>query len=244
MNNQKGFSLTEIITTLAVAAIIMGVGSVQYGKYVKKTDISNLCDKATLFAVGVRNCIVSSGGWEVKRFSQGTETCKPGESEPCIKMTPCKATDTAGLKKKLNFICPVKDDPKTGEGCSAVATPDYYCLNMKKDKVQVIVHLDVDSKDYKVYSGEPATFETVTPATCVKSPSYGISKDEFCGTATGTTTGTTPGQTSGTTQGQTSGTTAGQTTTGKTSGADPLGGNQPGTTDGDPLGGNQPGTTD
>ena len=196
IKNQKGLSLTEICVALCLVGIVGGIGLVSFQKTMSKADISNLCDKVTLFAVGVRNCIMASGGWEVKRYSQAGEDCA-GKPDPCIKMTPCKATTTAELKKKLSFICPAKDDSSTGEGCSAVATADYYCLNMKKDKAQVIVHFDIDSKDYKVYSGKPATFETVTTATCVETPTYTISKDEFCGTSSAQTTST-PKPTEGT----------------------------------------------
>ncbi len=192
IKNQKGISITEICVALCLVGIVAGVGLASFKKTMSRADMSSLCDSARLFEAGVNNCIKANGGWEVKRYSQtGDPACKTGETEPCQKVKPCKATTSTELKNKLNFNCPAGD-------CSAVATDDYFCLNMKKGKAQVIVHFDIDTREHKVYSGEPATFEAVTTATCIKSPTYTISKDEFCGTETEPTTGqTTTGKTSG-----------------------------------------------
>ena len=212
IKNKNGISITEICVALCLVGIVAGVGLSSFKKTMRGADMSSLCDSARLFAVGAQTCITASGGWQIKKLKPDG-SLPDCATEPTFCIKPCEATSKADLKKKLGFTCPVgiKD-----QNCSAVAAGGQYCLNMKKGKAQVIVHFDIDTREHKVYSGEPATFEAVN---CVKSPTYTISKDEFCGTATGTT------------QGQTSGTTAGQTTTGKTSGSDPLGGNKPGTTD-------------
>ncbi len=174
IKNQKGISITEICVALCLVGIVAGVGLASFKKTMRGADMSSLCDSARLFAVGAQNCMSASGGWKIKKLkSDGTLPADCSTASDCI--TPCKATTKAELKKKLSFNCLAGD-------CSAVATDDYFCLNMKKGKAQVIVHFDIDKRDYKVYSGEPATFEAVTTATCIKSPTYTMSKDEFCGT--------------------------------------------------------------
>ena len=192
MRSNKGLSLTEVCVTLCIAGIIAGVGLNQFGKTMKKSDERNLCDNAKLWTTAVKTCLLrysSMGGWKVDHASAGI-------------IYPCKATNTNELTKKLKFTCPegvtcVGVTDKTDSDANTASS--YYCLNITKGQAQVIVHFDIDTQAYKIYSGKPATLETVNTNSCVASPSYSkfqqdtdsdgntTPKDELCKTREGTT---------------------------------------------------------
>ena len=134
--NKKGYSLTELLVALGLMGILGSIAVVSYNNLILSTTKKTLTDSARLFVSAIDTCVKASGGWEVKRFTSGTETCPTGETNPCIKIKPCKATTQADLKRKLDFTCPPKAT------CSAFEKTDqdqklpknrYYCLSIERE---------------------------------------------------------------------------------------------------------------
>ena len=147
--SKKGFSLIEILVALGILGIMTGIATVSYQGYILDVTKRTLKDSGKLFQVAVNTCIKVNRGWKITRYTRGTEICPVGKTDPCIEITPCKATNTAELKKKLNFTCPA------GATCAVFSrtekdNPDwkYYCLDIRKEvsgkKLQVITRVSYD----------------------------------------------------------------------------------------------------
>ena len=155
MKNNKGFSLTEVVVTCGILAIIGGIGLANFGSYEDPTQKRELLQTAKVFSMRVKNCILnvsSMGGWEIKQGSDNS-------------IFPCKATTEDELKELLGWDCPSEST------CEGVATSGLYCLNIKKEKkgtkYQCIVHFDIESQNEEIYCGTPESFATVR---CVNNP--------------------------------------------------------------------------
>ena len=167
MKNKKGYTLTEILIVLSILGILTGIATVSYRGYILSVNKSNLKQAGIMFATAVNTCIQNNGGWIIHRYTQGTETCPPGKTEPCIVMTPCKADeanntddDTNKLKLKLDFTCPLgaicKTWAKTKQNDNS---KNYYCLSISKEvsgkKLQVITRVAWHNpSDYQVLCNE------------------------------------------------------------------------------------------
>ena len=162
MKNNKGFSLTEVVVTCGILAIIGGIGLANFGSYEDPTQKKELLQSAKIFSMRVKNCILnvsSMGGWKIKQADN-------------TYMYPCKATDKAELKKFLGWDCP---SDSTCEGVMD-AGGKFYCLNIQKEKkgtkYQCIVHFNIDRQNEEIYCGTPTSWEAFTVSSCVSSPTY------------------------------------------------------------------------
>ena len=140
MKNNRGFSLTEVLVTLAILGIVVGIGSVNFGGYNEQTQKQLLYQDARLWVRKVNNCLLnvsSMGGWKVITPDNTT-------------IYPCKASNEPELKKVLDWECPEKTECKT-----EVTGSDLYCLNIKhpEKKYYVFAHFNIQKQTAKVYCG-------------------------------------------------------------------------------------------
>lgn len=175
LKNSLGFSLTEILVTLGLIAIVGSIATVSYRGYdlsIAKKDLKN---SGILFANALQNCITASGGWKINHPSAGDiEPCQAGDETD-------STDDTEDLKKKLNYTCPEGATCKTHarsergqnypSGHSKAGQPRtllwYYCLSIEKEvsgkTIQVFIRFPLHKpSDYEIWCGE------VTPTTIVK----------------------------------------------------------------------------
>ena len=59
MKNNKGFSLTEVVVTCAILAIIGGIGLANFGSYEAPTQKRELLQSAKIFSMSVKNCLLN-----------------------------------------------------------------------------------------------------------------------------------------------------------------------------------------
>ena len=161
--NNKGISLTEVLVTCCIMAIMGSIAVVNFGSSDDPIEKRQLFQSANLWIKQVNNCLLSvssMGGWTTKRFSKGNETCSDGEIEPCQKAKPCKVGGGAHnqnikFKQRLGWNCPVKNQgtSKNQPGCFAHFLKEngdekWYCLAIQKEvkgkKYQVVVHFDIE----------------------------------------------------------------------------------------------------
>ena len=160
MQKQKGFSLTEILVGIGILGIMGSIATVSYRGYILDVTKKTLKDSGTLFQVAVNTCVQGKRGWEIPRYTQGTETCSSGETDPCIKTYPCNATTTEELKKKLNYTCPAGATCRTHvHGNTQESKYRYYCLSIEKEvsgkKLQVIIRVSYDNPSiYQMLCGD------------------------------------------------------------------------------------------
>ena len=189
-----GFSITEILVTIAVLTILAGVGADSYRSYILKTTKTKLNNSAKKFAFAVRSCIKEHGGWEVKRFSKSTESCPAGESEPCQKAYPCKAVKGADsleelknkLIKKLDYTCPVGAVCKAHMHSNTTGADGfkYYCLSLEQavsgQKLQVLVKVPyhAPSKDQKIWCNNVSSYVELKDETCKRSIVWGSNDNQ------------------------------------------------------------------
>ena len=150
MQKQKGFSLTEILVGVGILGIMGSIATVSYRGYILDVTKKTLKDSGTLFQVAVNTCVRGKGGWEIKRYRQSTDqACPSGETDPCIKTYPCKATTTEELKKKLNYTCPAKATCSTYEKIDTAERHRYYCLSIEREvsgkNIQILVRVQKDN---------------------------------------------------------------------------------------------------
>ena len=165
MKNNNGFSLVEICIATCVTALLIGVGAYQYSKYYGTAEKKGLKDSAEIFALSMKKCIVTSGGWKVKTWLS-TDTTEPSQDSK-----PCEAKTETELENKLNFKCP--NEVTCNGYVKAVDAPEVFCLSMQKTiqgkNHQVMVKFDINEKSWDVYCGQPSTYHTLTDTTCVAS---------------------------------------------------------------------------
>ena len=68
--NNKGISLTEVVVTCGILAIIGGIGLANFGSYEAPTQKRELLQTAKVFSMRVELClnnVLSMGGWVVKK---------------------------------------------------------------------------------------------------------------------------------------------------------------------------------
>ena len=153
MKNNKGFSLTEVVVTCGILAIIGGIGLANFGSYEDPTQKRELLQTAKVFSMRVKNCILnvsSMGGWKIKQADNSY-------------MYPCKAMNNDELKDKLGWECP-------GD-CVGHLGSDFYCMDIQKTKkgtkYQCIVHFNIEKQSEEIYCGTPENFATVS---CANNP--------------------------------------------------------------------------
>ena len=108
MKQNYGLSLMEVLITLSVVAIITGVGTAQYGKYMSQAECQSLHESAKLFVSSLNSCIKSSGGWNITLLKHDGTPC-----ENTIKTDNCPATYD-GTKKHGSNHYPCKALAKKG----------------------------------------------------------------------------------------------------------------------------------
>ena len=189
-----GYTLVEIIMTLAVVGILTGVATVSH----RGTKIDNkkreLQSSSQMWWGNISTCIVASGGWKLcqpcKDPDDQTE-CPPPPQPPAIPecregtklVFPCKATGLTqtdikeSLKKKLNYDCP------QGANCHIFTHPtpqsgeefQYHCLSIEKEvsgkKLQIITRVQWSNTGiFAIWCNKKNTelsaYETLRPKTC------------------------------------------------------------------------------
>ena len=172
--NNKGITLTEVLVTCCIVAIMGSIAIVNFGSYEDPTQKKELYQSAKVWSARVKTCILNVGGWKIKRFSKANESCPTGESEPCKTITPCRVSgdghtpkDAKKFKQKLGYDCP-------GD-CLGKVGGDFYCLDIRKEKrgtkYQCIVHFNIKNHREKIYCGTPASYNTLNN-NCGASPTY------------------------------------------------------------------------
>ena len=133
--NKKGFTLLEILVTLALASLVVSLSVVSTRKATKNTNLRELKKTAKVFAGQVRNCVFVSGGWKLCRKDSCSDTEYIKACDPCYKETSCdgsnatKAKET--LQSRLNFKCPAKTECRFYTHTTGDAT--YFCLRYAKN---------------------------------------------------------------------------------------------------------------
>ena len=162
MKNQKGFSLTEILVTLGILGTMGAIATISYNGYMESATKTSLKDAGTMFANSVKTCIKASGGWEIKKLkADGTLPDDCTTATDCL--LPCKATNTAELKKTLDFTCPTKAT------CATYINKgkDHYCLSIHKEKKQVLVRVHYkDPVKYEIWCGEVSSYLPLGGKSC------------------------------------------------------------------------------
>ena len=166
--NNKGISLTEVLVTCCIVAIMGSVAVVNFTSHRDPVEKSQLFQSAKLWSAKVDTCLLNVGGWKIE-----------GRTRP-----PCKIGGNSNFadkfKKRLGWECPVKnpqeDSTKAGPGCFPhFSGDDFYCLAIQKEvkgkKYQCVVHFDIEKRREKIYCGTPSSssYDTVT---CGESHNY------------------------------------------------------------------------
>ena len=181
--NKKGITLTEVLVTCCIVAIMGSIAIVNFGSYNDPVEKSQLFQSAKVWSARVKTCILNVGGWKIKRFSKpGDDPCPAGETEPCQVARHCRVGGNSNFankfKTRLGWDCPVEnpqeDSTKAGPGCFPYfSDDDFYCLDIRKEKrgtkYQCIVHFNIKNHREKIYCGTPASYESVS---CGDSPTY------------------------------------------------------------------------
>ena len=149
LRSQFGFSLIEILISLAIMTILAGISTVSYRGYKLNITKKMLKQSGDLFASAVQTCIFNVGGWEYT----------PATGSPT---TPCYATSPTELQSKLNFTCPVDATCRAWSNLNPSQPLDkykYYCLSIEKEvsgkKLQVFTRVAWHKPSvYEVLCGE------------------------------------------------------------------------------------------
>ena len=221
-------SLIEVCVTIAVLGIITGVGTVQFNKYMAKSNQDSLCDHAIIFKTALNSCVQSSRGWNIDLLKNDGNLCNHTENSntPCTATYdgtkphgdnhfPCLVKDNSNfaeeLKKKLNFSCPSEVTCKVKVARSNSAD-NFYCLDMKKtirgDDHQLVIQYDIEKQSFNFYSNfsDPDSITSavdVTSASCKGSPPNSSLKcvNESCSEDSDACAVSTTGSTTGNTNG-------------------------------------------
>ena len=190
--NKKGFSLLEILVTLALASLVVGLSVVSTRKATKNTNLSELKKSAKVFAGQFRNCVFVSGGWKLCNHSSGTcdddDTDTTNNSiqacDPCTGETSCDGSNATTakdkLKEKLNFKCPSDTECRF----YTHTNDQHFCLDMRKvlhgNNYQMFVNIDTENTDnYQIYCKiENKKFVAVTSYTNLSDTDCKIPADE------------------------------------------------------------------
>ncbi len=191
MKTNRGVSLMEVLITVAVMAIVTGVGTHQYGKYMDKAECQSLKDSAKLFVNAFSACTKSSGGWFIGQLKSDGQVCR---KKPCTDTShnhyPCKAIAVAGTTtattttgtvsmekalKKINYTCPIATEDTDNKCETVVGTTasGYFCLSIKKkiggDKHQIVALVNAkDPTEYQVYCRKSTTYVDLAESNCSK----------------------------------------------------------------------------
>jgi len=172
MKNNKGISLTEVLVTCCIVAVMGGIAVVNFGSHRDPVEKRQLFQSAKLWSAKVKNCLLnfsSMGGWEVRK---PTWTKCPDD---CL--YPCRVVDSVlsdskkNLKEKLGWDCP-------SDHCRGYldAHDKWYVMDIRKEvkgtKYQVIVHFNIENQDESIYCRTNANYHGVGQSDYNSSPSY------------------------------------------------------------------------
>lgn len=147
--NKAGYTLIEILLTLAILAILGGISTISYQGYNKITldhTKKDLHTAGKVFVKAVQNCIMATGGWRVEKA-----TGDPDDSTDDI--MPCNTgTDSSKLKKLLKFNCP-KDaicTPHVNNSTHVNNKTKFYCLKISdnKKKLQILSFVNFNNPSH------------------------------------------------------------------------------------------------
>ena len=160
---KAGYTLIEILVTLSLIAILIGIATISYNNYVVSMTRKDMHNHGKVFVLSVQNCIAGAGGWTINRRDAANRNFKIPEN-PCDVSDPDPDEVKKNLKTKLNFDCPFKsDDPGVGANADCLAefisNTKHYCLSIQREikgkKHQVFVNINPNNtSDYKIYCGE------------------------------------------------------------------------------------------
>ena len=159
MKNNKGISLTEVLVTCGLVAIMGGIAVVNLGSHRDPVEKSQLFQSAKLWSMKVENCInnlSSMGGWEITN-------AKGAKERPCgVWCGPNSCNHRNKLRNKIGYNCPSEAT------CSVFtdSTKDkFYCFDIRKEKrgkkYQCIVHYNIKRKRDVIHCGTPSSYESV-----------------------------------------------------------------------------------
>ena len=174
MKNNKGISLTEVLVTCGLVAIMGGIAVVNYGSHRDPVEKRQLFQSAKLWSAKVKTCILNVGGWVIEREDSrwSPRPCRVGKGSP--------GTHKIKFKQRLGWDCPTeKQESDKSEGCfSNFSDHDKFnCLDIRQKKrgtkYQCIVHFNIEKHTEKIYCGTPPTYRTLSKTTCGSdNPSY------------------------------------------------------------------------
>ena len=169
MKNNKGISLTEVLVTCCIVAIMGSIAVVNFGSHRDPVEKNQLFQSAKLWSAKVETCLLNVGGWIIERPAglSNKPPCKVGGD----------SNFASKFKTRLGWDCPVEnpqeDNTKAGPGCFPHFSNNFYCLAIQKEvkgkKYQCVVHFNIEKRKDKIYCGTPASYESVD---CGDSPSY------------------------------------------------------------------------
>ena len=175
MKKNTGYTLIEILTTMAILSILSCVAYVSYQGYTLSVHKKDLKTHAEIFARAVQNCISVNGKWSVRGLTQ--------QGVPGADITPCDTNvgdnieqENKKLKSILDFTCPAKAK------CHTHTQNNNTCLYIQKEvsgkKLLVISRVNYNTRNVQIWCGEDSSTDPLPPGgrTCKDTPYIGNGK--------------------------------------------------------------------
>ncbi|ATW33968.1 MULTISPECIES: prepilin peptidase-dependent pilin [Candidatus Williamhamiltonella] len=115
MNYRHGFTLIELMVTVAIIAILSSIGIPSYQKYIKKAAVTDMLQATVPYKMAVELCVLEQG--DLTKCNAGSQGVPTGESTRYIKsITVVKGVITLVGDKTLTGLTVVMTATKNSNG--------------------------------------------------------------------------------------------------------------------------------
>ncbi len=168
MNTNKGYTLIEILITLAMISVLSGIAYVSYQGYTLSVAKKDLKLNGKLFVDSVSGCVSVNGDWEITFL---TPAGLPGtnKEKPCDTHDSNPEKEKGKLQSMLDFTCP------PGATCftHTNGTTHYTCLEIRKEvsgkKLQIVSRVNGEKpSEHQILCGEVSAYISLSDSTCQK----------------------------------------------------------------------------